>query len=141
MKRLVLYLIAGPAILLLAFMLIPAISDNGRPSPKAKCILEMRLISDALHQYRKDVGEYPTGKTESILQQLRATNALGNHYLLYPFRKGYSIHEFVDPWGTPFRIEISQASNFVVHSAGKNRQFGDGNDLYFSSSSNNLVNP
>ena len=103
--------------------------------------MEMRLISNALHQYRKDMGGYPTGKTESILQQLRATNTLGKNYLLYPLRQGYSIYEYADSWGTPFHIEINQASNFVVRSAGKNRQFGDGNDLVLLSSSNNLVNP
>ena len=80
-------------------------------------------------------------ETENILQQLRATNALGNQYLLYPFRQGYSIYEYVDPWGTPFRIEIGQGSTFIIRSAGKNGKFGDRNDLVIHSSSNNLVNP
>lgn len=140
MKRLVFYLIAVPLILLLIVMLLPAIS-GGRPTRQQRCTLEMQLISDALQQYQKETGGYPTGQTENILQQLRATNALGNQYLLYPFRQGYSIYEYVDPWGTPFRIEIGQGSNFVIRSAGKNGEFGDGNDLVLHSSSNNLVNP
>ena len=140
MKRFIFYLISVPIILLLVVMLLPPIS-GGHPTRQQKCTLEMRFISDALQQYRKETGRYPTGQTENILQQLRATNALGNHYLLYPFRQGYSIHEYVDPWGKPFRIEIGQASNFVIRSAGKNGKFGDRNDLVLHSSSNNPVNP
>lgn len=140
MKRFIFYLISVPIILLLVVMLLPAIS-GGHPTRPQKSTLEMQFIAEALHQYRKETGRYPTGQTENILQQLRATNALGSQYLLYPIRRGYSIHEFVDPWGKPYRIEIGQAAEFVIRSAGKNGKFGDRNDVVLHSSSNNLVNP
>ena len=88
MKRVIFYLISVPIILLLVVMLLPAIS-GGHPTRQQKCTIEMRFISDALQQSRKETGRYPTEQPENILQQLRATNALGSQYLLYPFRKGH----------------------------------------------------
>jgi type II secretory pathway pseudopilin PulG len=141
MKRLGLYLIAAPVIVILVIMLFPAIGTTGRPNQQQKAIIEMRLIGGALQTYRNETGNYPTGQTENILQQLRGTNASGGHYLLHPYRQGYSTNDYVDPWGTPYRIEVEDEIHFVILSAGKNREFGDRDDQIFDSAANNLANP
>lgn len=47
----------------------------------------------------------------------------------------------VDPWGTPYQIDFFQQTNFVIRSAGKNRKFGDTDDIILNSASNNFVKP
>jgi hypothetical protein len=37
--------------------------------------------------------------------------------------------ELLDGWATPYRIEFIDRSNFVIRSAGKNRTFGDKDDI------------
>jgi type II secretory pathway pseudopilin PulG len=141
MKRLVFYLIAGSVITILAVMLIPAINSTGRPTQQQRAVIEMRIIGDAMQAYRKQTGSYPTGRTEHILQQLRGTNASGSHFLLHPYRQGYSTNDYVDPWGTPYRIEVVTETNFFIWSAGKKGEFGDRDDQIFDSAADNLANP
>jgi type II secretory pathway pseudopilin PulG len=141
MKRLVFYLIAGSVITILVVMLIPAINSTGRPTQLQRAVIEMRIISDAMQAYRKQTGSYPTGQTENILQQLRGTNDSGSHYLLHPYRRNYSTNDYVDPWGTPYRIEVESEINFVIRSAGKNGEFGDRDDQFFDGAATNLANP
>jgi len=49
--------------------------------------------------------------------------------------------ELVDPWQTPYRIELVGRTNFIFRSAGKNLKFGDKDDIVFSSVSNDFVEP
>ena len=39
----------------------------------------------------------------------------------------------VDAWQTPYKIELFGQTNFVVHSAGKDKIFGDADDIIFNS--------
>jgi hypothetical protein len=47
----------------------------------------------------------------------------------------------VDAWQTPYRIELIGQTNFVVHSAGKDKIFDDADDIIFNSLSNDFVKP
>ena len=49
--------------------------------------------------------------------------------------------EVVDVWDTPYRIELVGRTNFIINSAGKNRKFGDQDDIVFNSVSNDFVKP
>ena len=46
-----------------------------------------------------------------------------------------------DYWGTPYRIEIVVQTNYVIRSAGKNRTFGDKDDITFDSVKHGFVKP
>jgi len=50
-------------------------------------------------------------------------------------------NEMVDPWETPYQIEFFQQTNFVIRSAGKDKIFGDADDIIFNSVSNDFVKP
>jgi len=50
-------------------------------------------------------------------------------------------NEIVDSWGTPYKIEFSQQTNFIIRSAGKNKIFGDADDIIFNSASNGFAKP
>ena len=47
----------------------------------------------------------------------------------------------VDPWETPYKIDFYQQTNFILRSAGKDKIFGDADDIIFNSVSNNFVKP
>ena len=52
-----------------------------------------------------------------------------------------SAGELRDWWDTPYRIEIAVQTNFVIRSAGRDRKFGDKNDIVFDSSKNDFAKP
>lgn len=47
----------------------------------------------------------------------------------------------VDPWETRYQIEFSQQTNFIIRSAGKDKIFGDADDIVFDSVSSDFVRP
>jgi hypothetical protein len=47
----------------------------------------------------------------------------------------------IDIWGTPYRMEFAPQTNFIIHSAGPNRKFGDADDIVYNSVSNDFVKP
>jgi hypothetical protein len=49
--------------------------------------------------------------------------------------------ELLDVWRTPYQIELTGQTNFVIRSAGPNRHFGDEDDIVFNSISNAFVKP
>ena len=49
--------------------------------------------------------------------------------------------EVIDVWQTPYRIELAGRTNFIINSAGRNRKFGDKDDIIFSSALNDFVRP
>jgi hypothetical protein len=49
--------------------------------------------------------------------------------------------EILDLWKTPYQIGILAQKNFIVHSAGPNKIFGDADDIIFNSVSNDFMKP
>ena len=49
--------------------------------------------------------------------------------------------ELLDSWGTPYRIEITVQTNYIIRSAGKDGTFGDKDDIFFDSLKNEFVQP
>ena len=47
----------------------------------------------------------------------------------------------LDVWGTPYRIEITIQTNYIIRSAGKDGTFGDKDDIFFDSLKNEFVQP
>jgi hypothetical protein len=47
----------------------------------------------------------------------------------------------IDIWKTPYHIELTGPTNFTIRSAGRNRRFGDKDDIVFGSASNSAVKP
>ena len=49
--------------------------------------------------------------------------------------------EVSDIWQIPYRIELVAPTNFIIRSAGKDKTFGDSDDIIFNSVSNDFVKP
>ena len=49
--------------------------------------------------------------------------------------------EILDPWNTPFQVEIVGQTNFILRSAGPNKNIGDADNIIFNSVSNDFMKP
>ncbi len=80
----------------------------------------------------KFIVSYPTGANSNIVRVLTGDNP---HKMVFLNIRRSSEHpnEMVDPWETPYQIEFSQQTNFIVRSAGPNKKFGDTDDIIFNS--------
>jgi len=88
----------------------------------------MRLRAE-IGIYKYEFGSYPTGDYDQVLKKLFG----GDPQKIEFFR--------VDPWGTPYAISFSSTNSFVISSAGKDKIFGDSDDIIFNSVSNDFVKP
>jgi hypothetical protein len=102
--------------------------------------LEIGDLNYSLNYYQSVYGVFPTGKNSNIVSVLAGDNSKKTVFLNFRRNSGHP-NEMVDPWGTPYQIDFFQQTNFVIRSAGKNRKFGDTDDIVFNSVSNNFVKP
>jgi hypothetical protein len=102
--------------------------------------LEIGDLNYSLNHYQSVYGVFPTGENSNIVSVLAGDNSQKVVFLNFR-RTSEHPNEMVDPWGTPYQIDFFQQTNFVIRSAGKNRKFGDADDIVFNSVSNNFVKP
>jgi hypothetical protein len=75
---------------------------------------------------------------------LLASNELVLSSIPVQYNFGFATNQtgaMIDIWQTPYKIEIVQQTNFIIHSAGPNHKFGDADDIIFNSVSNDFVKP
>ena len=127
-------------IIVLAIML-PLLSPDETRKPKAQIIAtrgQIKTIASFLGEYKKSNGHFPFGENSNIAATLSAT--FTNGFLNYPAWTN-SNGELVDYWHMPFQIQIAGTTNFIICSAGKDKIFGDADDIIFNSVSNDFVKP
>ena len=122
----------GFFLLVLILSILPRYSE--RDSAMKGMILhtmsETKDIAFALKQYTTETGNLTNIDKKFIFQTDYGTN--------YPnrvYRDGETNSEgdLLDCWGIPFQYEILTRTNFIVHSAGPNKKFGDADDIIFNS--------
>jgi hypothetical protein len=110
---------------------------------KAKMILtrvEERIMAESLQENASKTGELTNISPRFIFESFVTTNK--SEFPLPPFAtRTNSTGQFVDIWQTPYRFELVKPANFIIHSAGPNRQIGDADDVVFNSASNGFVRP
>lgn len=84
-------------------------------------------IAGGLQQYFELFQKYPEGGNREIAKALFGDNPRKLRILNWPQRKLGVNGEFLDPWGTPYRIEAARDKIEIV-SAGPNRLLGDADD-------------
>jgi len=90
----------------------------------ARLDTDIQNLFDGLQQYKEHVGSYPTGSNAQLVKALRGQNPKNIIILVSRKNELNAKGEFVDPWGTPFRIYFSDAS-VLIRSAGPNGRFDD----------------
>ena len=139
MKRGIFYALAFLIILLLIGLLLP-VSGPRSAGKKVMCRLEVENLNTAINQFKITFGKYPTGENSNIVGVLSGNNS--QKIVFLNFRQTLEHpNEMVDPWNTPYKIEFFQQTNFVIRSAGKDKIFGDADDIIFNSVTNNFVKP
>ena len=103
-------------------------------------------IATALESYSNVYGAFPPGDTESIERILSGEDTKGKNsqkiqFLIFFRRSIEHSNEMTDPWGTPYVISFSSTNSFIVSSAGKDKKFGDADDIIYNSVSNDFVKP
>jgi hypothetical protein len=140
MKRLIFWLIPLAVIALLVAMLLPA--ETGPTLNKnARCRVVLREIQAEIGYYKYDFGSYPTGDCAQVLRELFGNNPQKIEFLSPQNMSVNQAGELLDPWGTPYIINFPSTNGFVISSAGKNKVFGDKDDIIFDSISNGFVKP
>jgi hypothetical protein len=90
-----------------------------------------------LETFERDFGNYPTGNNVSIVNALVRADPKKRSYLQTDGRSPSAINEqtqLVDAWGIPFQVDFQGTNSPMVRSAGRNKVFGDADDLNFSHS-------
>ena len=102
-------------------------------------------IAGALEMYSNVYGAFPPGNAESIERILSGEDLNGKNLKKIQFfifkRSIEHSNEMTDPWGTPYAINFLSTNSFVISSAGKNKIFGDADDIVFNSVSHDFVKP
>ena len=100
----------------------------------------MLHTAEALKQFGIKYGRLPVGDNASIIRNLSGTNSDESIFMaLLP--ETNSAGEIFDAWKAPFKIEIVAKTNFIIRSSGKDKIFGDADDIIFNSVSNSFVKP
>ena len=113
-------LITGFVLVLLIAPLFPRSNDH--PVPMVN--IEATSIRNALMMYEADFGAFPAGDSRAVFRALRGQNQQHKEYLNTAAQSTSSEEEFLDPWGTPFRIYFS-GKEILIRSAGPNKHFDD----------------
>ena len=97
---------------------------------------EVDNLFAGLQTYKENIGTYPVGSNAEIVKALMGQNP--KRMIIQVGRKN-ELNEkgqFIDPWGTAFRVYFSK-DGILVRSAGPNRRFDDStaldNDDYYRS--------
>ena len=94
----------------------------------ALCKSEITALLAAANKYEADYGSYPPGSAAEIIRSLLGNNPHKIAFLYLNTNRLKSDGIYLDPWGTPYQIHIEFETNFIVRSAGINKQFGDEDD-------------
>lgn len=113
---------------------------GGRPAkiPRARSDEKQLVLSSDF--YKQEFGSYPAGENSNIIRALGGDNPKEIVFLNVR-RTVKHPNEMVDPWETPCQIEFYQQTNCAVHSPGKDKIFGNADDIIFNSVSNDFVKP
>src|SRR5438552_1279798 len=91
--------------------------------------VEVDGLMAALQQYHMEFKAFPPGDSVEIQKALQGGNPRGLPFFQAGSRSLNNKGELLDPWGTPYRFTFSSTNRVVVTSAGKNRIFGDKDDV------------
>jgi hypothetical protein len=97
--------------------------------------IEEKDVAIALSQYASKIGGITNTENSFAFRVLVSTASVSHNV------RTNTINELLDFWDTPFRITTMPPTNFIVRSAGPDRQFGDADDIVFNSASNDFVKP
>ncbi len=113
--------------LIFAILMLPALIKppaDALAADKAQVEALANALGAALIEYHGVYDEFPEGEHREVLKKLKGKNKKEVVFFESPPDSLSDDGEFLDPWGTPFRIEFDHAQKLPrIHSAGPNRVF------------------
>jgi hypothetical protein len=103
------------------YQTVSGMSANARTGQFNK---EVDDLFHALQKYKEVVGTYPMGSNADVSKALKGKNSKNLIILVGSKENLNDKGEYVDPWGTPFRIYFS-GDGVLIRSAGPNKRFDD----------------
>ena len=76
----------------------------------------------ALRNYRDEYGELPAGAGLDIIKALRGNNPRRIVFIDFRDKQFDAAGRLLDPWGSPYRIDVSDPDHPRVYSPGKNKR-------------------
>jgi hypothetical protein len=107
----------------------PYRTDGGYNLSRTK--MDIASIRAAAQQFETVYGRLPIGTNALLFHALFGGNPQKTVFLE---GRTNNTGELLDPWGTPYRIEIGE-TNFLISSAGKDGKWGDKDDYIFDGKS------
>ena len=137
-----------PGVLLISLAILAFLGwlvSTGVPTKKEKTKAEIletwveeRSMAELLEGRALESGGLTNIPNKFILNPFLATNKYSG--ISFTSRTNAS-GVLIDIWQTPFQITFVKQTNFIVRSAGRDRQFGDADDVIFNSATNDFVKP
>jgi Type II secretion system (T2SS), protein G len=85
------------------------------------------ILADHVKEYRQEYGFYPAGNNAEIIRALCGDNPR-KVVFFEPHGDLSAAGELLDPWGTPYRFDLSDPKNPKIYSFGKNKRDDHGAD-------------
>ncbi len=81
-----------------------------------------KMLAEAVKSHRREYGSYPAGDNAQIIATLRGENPGKVVFFETPSTWINPKGELIDPWGTPYRFDLSDPTKPRFWSCGKNRR-------------------
>ncbi|MEO7514655.1 MAG: type II secretion system protein GspG [Verrucomicrobiota bacterium] len=130
-------------------LLFPRVHVFGGRAKAALAKAEVSNLNSALRTFYSEIHHYPSGTSGDVMRALVGENPKRLKFFSPNPKLVNSRGEYMDPWQTPYQINIIGQTNYIIRSAGPNRIFGDKDDLTNSAppnaapheSANSATNP
>ncbi|MGA2178510.1 MAG: type II secretion system protein GspG [Verrucomicrobiota bacterium] len=142
LKQSVVIVVAGFALLwaCLYCFVFPFLVGGG-PTKVPRAQMDERHLAWGMEQYKLAFDSYPTGENTIFVRMLAGNNPTKLKLINLSVHSTNENGEFIDPWGTPYKIISSHTNRVTIFSAGIDKIFGDKDDIIFNSASNDYVKP
>lgn len=115
--------------LVLTAYIFLSLLPRGRVAKIPLAETEIANLKAALDEYHVQFGEYPGSENARILKALLGENPKKIKLFDANPKRLNSRGEFLDPWKTPYEIQIIGNTNFAIRSSGADRVFGNQDDI------------
>lgn len=120
------------AIFMLAALVLlvwPALRQGPGPKPNTLVALELASLRVAAKAYRVEFGQFPTGNMSQVCVALAGHNPRQIIFIEFPPDQIQPGGAFLDPWGSPYRIEFPTPTNVIASSAERDQVYGTDDDI------------
>ena len=121
------WLIRILVVVTLAILIVPAVyTPTTRAGKRLRSSIEISNLRGALAAYREIHGKYPEGTPSQVVGTLRSEKIRSDPLLPVAPDRLNAAGEYLDLWGTPYRIFFDESGQPHAYSFGPNRQDDQG---------------